>query len=54
MWVVDLDARTESIYAGDATTPSTVFTGDDTATFDTMPGVEIELGPIFARALASV
>ena len=54
VWVVDLDARTVSIYAGDATTPSTVFTGDDTATSDTMPGVEIELGPIFARALASV
>ena len=50
-WVVDLDARTLSIYAGDAATPAVVFTDNDTLTSDAMPGVAVELGPIFARAL---
>lgn len=53
VWVVDLDARALSIYAGDASTPSAVLTSDDTLTSDTVPGVAIELAPIFARALAS-
>ncbi len=53
VWVVDLDARTLSIYAGDATTLSTVLTAADTLTSDAMPGVAIELGAIFARALAT-
>ena len=53
VWVVDLDARTLSIYAGDAATPSAVFTSDDTLTSSAMPGVSIHLAPIFARALAS-
>ena len=51
VWVVDLDARTLSIYAGDAATPAVVFTDNDTLTSDAMPGVAVELGPIFARAL---
>ena len=50
-WVVDLDARTLSVYAGDAATPAVVFTDNDTLTSDAMPGVAVELGPIFARAL---
>ena len=53
VWVVDLDARTLSIYAGDATTLSTVLTAADTLTSDAMPGVAIELGAIFARAQAT-
>ena len=51
VWVVDLDARTVSVYAGDAATPAVVFTDNDTLTSDAMPGVAVELGPIFARAL---
>ena len=50
VWVVDLDARTLSIFSGDVQTPSTVFNAEETLTTDAMPGVEIELGPIFARA----
>ena len=51
--VVDLDARTASIYtgAGGAVTPARVFGADDTLTLDGMPGVAVPLGPIFARAL---
>ena len=49
-WVADLDARTLSIYSGNAATPA-VFTDNDTLASDAIPGVAIELGPIFARAL---
>lgn len=52
VWVVDLDARTLSIYAGDASTPFAVLTSDDTLTSEAMPGVSIDLAPIFTRALA--
>ncbi len=52
VWVVDLDARTLSIYAGDPSTPSAVLTSTDTLTSETMPGVSIDLAPIFNRALA--
>ena len=51
VWVVDLDARTLSIHAGDASTPAFVFTDNDTLTSDAMPGVAIEMAPIFTRAL---
>ena len=56
VWIVDLDARTVAIYtgAGGALTPARVFTGDDVLVSDAMPGVAIELGPIFARALADL
>ena len=53
VWVVDLDARTLSIYAGNATTPSTVLTAADILTSDVMPGVAVELESIFARVQAA-
>ena len=51
MWVADLDARTVSKYAGDGVTLTlvAVYHADDTLHSDAMPGVAIELGPIFAR-----
>ena len=51
MWVADLDARTVSKYAGDGATLTLVriYHADETLTSDAMPGVAIELGPIFAR-----
>ena len=51
--IVDLDARTASIYAGNSLTPARVFTAEDTLTFDAMPGVAVVLGPLFARAQAT-
>ena len=51
--IVDLDAQTASIYAGDSLTPARVFTAEDTLTFDAMPGVAVALGPLFARAQAT-
>ncbi len=55
VWVVDLDAATVAIYAGGGTdlTPLRVFTVQDTLLSEAMPGVAVELGPIFARALAT-
>ena len=52
VWVVDLDAATVAIYSGDPATPETVFTVGDMFTSDAMPGVAVELGPIFARVQA--
>lgn len=54
VWVVDLDAGTLSIHSSDGSSPSAVLTADDTLTYDTVPGVAIDLSPVFARALASV
>ena len=51
VWIVDLDAATVAIHAGDAMTPVAVFAAEDTLTSDAMPGVAIELAPIFARAV---
>ncbi len=51
VWVVDLDAATVAIHSGDAMTPVAVFAAEDTLTSDAMPGVAIELAPIFARAV---
>ena len=51
--IVDLDAQTASIYAGDSLTPARVFTAEDTLTFDAMPGVAVALGQLFARAQAT-
>ena len=50
MWVADLDARTVSKYAGDGAMLELVrvYQADDTLHSDAMPGVAIELGPIFA------
>ena len=53
VWIVDLDAATLAIHAGDATTPVAIFTAGDTLTSDAMPGVAVDLGPIFARAQAA-
>jgi Uma2 family endonuclease len=55
VWVVDLDAATVAIYAGGGTdlTPLRVFTVQDTLLSEAMPGVAVELGPIFARVQAT-
>ena len=53
VWIVDLDAATVAIHAGDAATPVAAFAAGDTLTSDTMPGVSVDLGPIFARAQAT-
>ena len=55
VWIVDLDARTAACYtgAGGALTPARVFTVADVPVSDAMPGVAIEPGPIFARALGA-
>ena len=50
VWVVDLDARTVAIFSGDASAPSIILTSEDTLTSEAMPGLTIELSPIFARA----
>ena len=51
MWVADLDARTVAKYAGDGVslTLAAVYQSDGVLISDVMPGVAIELGPIFAR-----
>ena len=51
MLAVDLAAETISKYVGDgqSMTLERVYGPDDVLTSDTMPGVAIELGPIFAR-----
>ena len=51
MLAVDLDAETVAKYVGDgqAMTLERVYGPDDVLTSDVMPGVAIELGPIFAR-----
>lgn len=49
VWIVDLDAATVAIHAGDAMTSVAVFAVEDTLVAEAMPGVAIELAPIFAR-----
>ena len=55
VWIVDLDAATVTVHSGDGSTfvPIRTFAAIDTLTSDAMPGVAIDLAPIFARALAS-
>ena len=53
VWIVDLDAATVAIHAGDAATPVATLTAGDTLVSDAMPGVAVDLGPIFARAQAA-
>ena len=55
VWIVDLDAATVAIHAGDGNTLTRVrtLTATDTLTSDAMPGVAVDLGPIFARAQAA-
>ena len=59
--IVDLEARTVAVYAGYdygdgdgdmVAAPARVYGAGDTLTLGAMPGVSVELGPIFARALA--
>ena len=51
MWVADLGSETVAKYVGDGTTLTlaTVYQADDILTSDAMPGVAIDLAPIFAR-----
>ena len=51
--IVDLDDRTAAVYtqSGGVIAPARVFGADDVLTLDGMPGVSVELRPIFARAL---
>jgi len=67
--IVDLEARTVAVYAGydygdghgdgdgdgvrAAAGPARVYGARDTLTLGAMPGVSVELGPIFARALGT-
>ncbi len=53
VWIVDLDAATLAIHTSDAMTPVAIYTAGDTLTSDAMPGVAVDLGPIFARAQAA-
>ena len=52
VWIVDLDAATVAIYAGNwaGANPQRVFSAADTLISDAMPGVAVDLGPLFARA----
>ena len=50
-WLADLSAGTVSKYAGDGRTMTLVqvYAANDVLTSEAMPGVAIELGPIFTR-----
>ena len=52
VWIVDLDAATVTVHSGDGSTfaPGRTFAASDTLTSDAMPGVAVDLAPIFARA----
>ncbi|MDE2788737.1 MAG: Uma2 family endonuclease [Chloroflexota bacterium] len=52
VWIVDLDAATVAVHSGDDPmfAPIQTFAASDTLTSDAMPGVAIDLAPIFARA----
>ena len=56
MLAVDLDAETISRYVGDgqSMTLERVYGADDVLTSDVMPGVAIDLGPIFARVRGAI
>ncbi len=53
IWIVDLDAATVTVHSGDGTAfaPVRTFAASDTLTSDAMPGVAVDLGPIFNRAV---
>ena len=58
--IVDLEARTVAVYAGygdgnadGVAAPARVYGAGDTLTLTAMPGVSVELAPIFARALGT-
>ena len=52
VWIVDLDAITVTVHSGDgsAFAPVRTFAASDTLTSSAMPGVAVDLGPIFAQA----
>ena len=54
VWIVNLEEATISVYSTGEHGAAMVgeFTANDVLTSDMMPGMAIELGPIFARALA--
>ena len=54
-WMADLDSETFSKYVGDGQTMTLAMTygPDDVLTSDAMPGVAIDLAPIFARIRAA-
>ncbi len=54
IWIVDLDAATVTVHSGDGSTfaPVRTFSASDTLTSSAMPGVAIDLAPIFARISA--
>ena len=51
VWIVDLDAITVTVHSGDgsAFAPVRTFAASDTLTSNAIPGVAVDLGPIFAR-----
>jgi Uma2 family endonuclease len=51
IWIVDLDAAAVTIHSGDSdmSTPVRTFAASDTLASDAIPGVAIDLAPIFAR-----
>ena len=55
VWIVDLEATTLTIHAGDGSTLARVrsFSAADTLTSAAMPGVALDLGPIFSRTSAA-
>ena len=55
-WMADLPAETVSKYIGDGETLTLeqVYSADDILTSDVMPGVAIDLGPIFAQIRGEV
>ena len=55
IWIVDLDAATVTVHSGDGSNfaPIRTFAASDTLTSDAMPGVAINLAPIFARIEAA-
>lgn len=55
VWIVDLEATTLTVHAGDGSSlaPVRVFSASDTLTSGAMPGVALDLGPIFSRASAA-
>ena len=54
VWIVNLEDATVAVYAtdGDGLALVRVFSASDTLTSNAIPGVAIDLAPIFARALA--
>ena len=52
VWIVDLDAITVTVHSGDGSAFAVVrtFAASDTLTSNAMPGVAVDLGPIFAQA----